>query len=31
VLGCAEALGADVVVTADRGWRRYSKRVSVIG
>jgi predicted nucleic acid-binding protein len=31
VLGCAEVLGADAVVTADRGWRRYSRRISVIG
>jgi toxin FitB len=31
VLGCAEVLGADAVVTADRGWRRYSRRVSVVG
>lgn len=31
VLGCAEVLGADAVVTADRSWRRYSKRVSVVG
>jgi predicted nucleic acid-binding protein len=31
VLGCAEVLGAHAVVTADRGWRRYSRRVSVLG
>ena len=31
VLGCAVVLDADAVVTADASWRRYSKRVSVIG
>jgi predicted nucleic acid-binding protein len=31
VLACADVLDADAVVTADASWRRYSKRVSVIG
>lgn len=30
VLGTGEELGADVVLTADRSWRRMSKRVHVI-
>jgi predicted nucleic acid-binding protein len=31
VLACGNVLDADAVVTADASWRRYSKRVSVIG
>jgi predicted nucleic acid-binding protein len=31
VLACADVLKADVVLTADASWRRYSRRVSVIG
>ena len=31
VLACGDVLDADSVVTADSSWRRYSKRVSVIG
>jgi predicted nucleic acid-binding protein len=31
VLACGEVLGAQAVATADASWRRYSKRVSVIG
>jgi predicted nucleic acid-binding protein len=31
VLACGDVLNADAVVTSDRSWRRYSKRVSVIG
>ena len=31
VLACANVLDADAIVTADRSWRRFSKRVSVIG
>ena len=31
VIACGEVLGADKIITADRGWQRFGPRIEVIG